>query len=201
MKTKIIAASVVFAVGFIVGLGLTYALLSKSPPTTIKTDASKTVVAAGGEKVDSTTDGLAPNKEGGNGPQTTAAGAPARAPGGVTANNQPAQVEKPAAKKWWTGLKGKTCKVDMGRAGALIMRQGGLKDGEVVDWMTRFGRNPRIGLIPKDDQIRLLVHGVGIDITGTPVAAMVTVEIEKNKKTGIIALHTQGLNVSLHPIN
>jgi len=200
MKTKIIAASVVFAVGFIVGLGLTYALLSKSPPTTIKTDASKIVVAPGEEKVDSTTGDLAPKKEGEDGPQTTAAGSPARAPG-VAAHNQPAQIEKPAEKKWWEGLKGKTCKVNMGRAGALIMRQGGLKDGEVVDWMTRFGRNPRIGLIPKDDQIRLLVHGVGVDITGTPVAAMVTVEIEKNKKTGIIALHTQGLNVSLHPIN
>lgn len=200
MKTKIIAASVVFAVGFIVGLGLTYALLSKSPPTTLKPDPTKVVVDLEEEKVDSTTEGLASKKEGDNGTQTTAAGLPARTRV-VAANDPPAQIEKPAAKKWWVGLKGKTCKVDMGRAGALIMRQGGLKDGEVVDWMTRFGRNPRIGLIPKDDQIRVLVHGVGVDITGTPVAAMITVEIEKNKKTGIIALHTQGLNVSLHPIN
>jgi hypothetical protein len=188
MKTRLIAAGTVFGVGFIVGLGLTYALLSDQPEGVRPPENGATAAESGAGATESAESAAGAASE-------ESVDSPATAPTMPVASDA-----KPAEKKWWVGLKGKTCKIDMGRAGALIVRQGGLEDGEVVNWMTRFGRNPRIGLIPKDEHKPVLVHGVGVDITNVPVAAMVTVELDGNKKTGIIALHTQGLNVSLVPI-
>ena len=73
----------------------------------------------------------------------------------------------------------------------------GLKDGEVVAWGDRFGRNPRIGLIAAEDKDEVLVHGVGVDGSGNPVAAMITREKQGKKTTGVIALRVAGLNVKL----
>ena len=107
----------------------------------------------------------------------------------------------PEPGKWWVGLAGKQCRVDLGKAPAVVIRKGEIKDGDVVDWKTAFGSAPRIGAIGKDESVVALVHGVAVDAVGTPTAALITVDRQGTPTTGIIALHTQGLRVSLSPVD
>ena len=82
----------------------------------------------------------------------------------------------------------------------MVIRQGGLKDGEEIDWNARFGRNARIGLIASDDNMEVVVHGIGVDKKGNPIAAMLTREKQGRKTTGVVALSVGKLNVSLQPL-
>ena len=111
-----------------------------------------------------------------------------------------AQDPKAAPANWWEGLVGKRCKVDLGRVKVLTMRDGDLKDGEVLDWKSKFGNRPAVGRLFQEQETIALVLGVATDSVGNPVAAKVTVERQGRSITGIIALHTQGLRVSLHPV-
>jgi type IV secretory pathway VirB10-like protein len=224
MKKQLVAGAIVFCVGFGIGLGLTYLLLSKQPtdadtpdpvhaeavsqanpvvssPSTEKTpapgtDDSKTPPATEPAKPDGAAQPAAP-ADPSSAPQSPE---PQKKPGAIDApaDESDPSLDQPAEPKWWEGLKGKVCKVDLGNARALIIRQGGVKDGEVINWSDRFGRNPRIGLMAKGELTGVLVHGVGISRNGDPTAAMITVEKQGRKTTGIIALHTQGLRVSLN---
>ncbi|MFT5430398.1 MAG: hypothetical protein ACI9OJ_001072 [Myxococcota bacterium] len=107
----------------------------------------------------------------------------------------------PSDGPWWEGLAGRVCSVDLGRARVLTIRKGDLKDGDVLDWKGSFGRNQRIGSLFKDDAAQVTVHGVAVNAAGTPVAAKITLDKKGRETTGIIALHTQGLKVTLLPID
>jgi hypothetical protein len=109
--------------------------------------------------------------------------------------------EAPQINKWWEGLAGTVCEIDLGRARALTIRKGKVKDGQVTDWSAAFGSNPRIGLLSAAEKNIVTVHGVAVDEQGTPIAAEVSLDKKGKITRGVIALHTQGLRVSLKPVN
>ena len=146
-------------------------------------------------KADGADPAAAPDKPGTDDPK------PAAAPDKPKAADAPPAAEPAGPKGWWQGLAGKRCRVDLGNAAALRMRSGELEDGQVVDWKRNFGSNQAIGSLAKVDDNVVLVHGVGVDESGTPIAAKVTIDRGGRKTTGIIALHTQGLKVTLRPLN
>jgi len=242
MKERLIASGVVFAVGFGIGLGLTWALLAKKPNT-----AEDPAVAEAQDNADFAAAPL-------NDPQAPASDAVPEAGTGEarTADNNapPAPADKdnldeepdepeaaspesdeptddadkpaatdtpdkpvaqpgvepeveiaPKSNAWWKGLAGKRCRVDLGRARALTIRKGTIEDGEKLDWSARFGGNARVGVLFAAEENFVTVKGVATNAAGTPVAAQVTVEKDGNKTTGIIALHTQGLKVTLYPVD
>ena len=242
VKKQLVAGTVVFVIGFGIGLGLTYLLLAKSPksedtqsPTVVNpSEETATSEEAAPTESEQKSPTIATNvtqrpAESETKPTPVAAEPKPTAPPPAAENaetaeakpEKPLEADKPSEKspkvpaepppkappeaktpaQWWTGLKGKTCKLNLGNARALVVRQGGLKDGDVVDWISRFGRNPRIGLIAQTDNLDVLVHGVGVSNSGIPTAAMITFEKQGRKTTGIVALYTQGLKVSLKPID
>jgi len=142
------------------------------------------------------------------------AAAPAQPPEGagvdeaVEPEGSPGQEPAPGAsktheddKKWWVGLAGKKCRVDLGRARALTIRTGELADGAVISWNEQFGKSPRIGLLYQGEDNVVTVHAVAVDSAGMPAAARITLDKQGRQTTGIIALHTQGLKVTLYPVD
>lgn len=128
--------------------------------------------------------------------------APPEKPEPETPTVQPQEENPPPAKgPWWKNLTGKKCKVDLGMAKALTIRKGELKDGATVNWRKEFGGNPRIGLLYANEDNIVTVHAVGTSAGGAPVAARVTLDKQGRRTTGIIALHTQGLKVTLYPVD
>lgn len=248
MKQRLIASGVVFAVGFGIGLGLTWALLAETPsnedaaasrdmadgatePAPVSPDDEVAVAAEGrtpeadepaveteSEAAASADDEPASDEEPtaeadtpptGDTPTTETEGAVAEgdspdptAPAGAAAPGaEPAEEVEPRSNAWWKGLVGKRCRVDLGRAKALTIRRGDLEEGEKLDWVTRFGTNPRIGLLSAAETTIVTVHGVATNAGGTPVAAKITLTRQGVDTTGIIALHTQGLRVTLYPVD
>ena len=108
--------------------------------------------------------------------------------------------ESPQDTNWWEGLTGKQCVVDLGNARALTIRKGKITDGQVADWATDFGRLSRIGLMNALDKNVVTVHGVAINALGTPIAAEISLDKQGKITRGVIALHTQGLRVTLRPL-
>lgn len=291
MKQRLIAAFAVFAVGFGVGLGATYALLSKKPTAPGADTETAAADDLGPESGDAAAGNAAPDPRAPGAakaapaaapaaepavaeagvPAVDEAGAPAAAeaggaapteaanpaepgagasdaptegvgavepaadpgrdapPGTVVtgagvvappAEEPPAAAEAPPAApeppavaaptgvidpkaapaNWWEGLAGKRCKVDLGRVKVLTIREGELKDGEVVDWKARFGNRPAVGRLFQEQEAIVTVLGVATDSVGNPVAAKIEFERQGKRLTGIIALHAQGLRVSLHPV-
>jgi hypothetical protein len=154
------------------------------------------------------TDGAEPAvgpDDGTGGTGTEAAGSGDDGTGDGTADpssdDSPGDQPPPSDGPWWEGLAGRVCSVDLGRARVLTIRKGDLRDGDVLDWKGSFGRNQRIGSLFKDDEAQVTVHGVAVNAAGTPVAAKITLDKKGRETTGIIALHTQGLKVTLLPID
>jgi len=233
MKQRVIASVIVFGVGFVVGLGATYTLLSRTPstastpkaPPAALTDtavppapsesASKTppalvsttrVAAPVGEDkpnsklADSNTTSQASSQNNKPLPPVEPTILPATTPGSLPADSK--EEEKPAAAvKWWEGLVDTTCEIDLGRARALTIRKGKVKDGQITDWSAAFGSNPRIGLLSASERNIATVHGVAVDEQGKPIAAEISLKRKNSTTRGVIALHTQGLRVTLKPIN
>ena len=132
---------------------------------------------------------------------TAAANKQAQATAPVEDAAEPQAVDKPSEPKWWEGLVGTRCDIDLGRARALTIRKGTVKDGATTDWSTAYGGNPRIGLINAADKNIVTVHGVAVSEQGTPIAAEVSLDRKGKITRGVIALHTQGLRVSLRKID
>ncbi len=107
----------------------------------------------------------------------------------------------PRSNAWWKGLVGQKVRIDLGKTKALTIRRGELEDGEKLDWSRRFGTAPRVGLLYAAEKNFATVLGVAVNAAGTPVAAKVSVEQKGVKVTGIIALHTRGLKVTLYPVD
>ena len=102
---------------------------------------------------------------------------------------------------WWKGLVGRRATVDLGKTKALSVRKGLLKDGDVLDWGRRFGTADKLGTLYNGDPNVATVHGVATNSAGTPVAAQVSITAQGREITGIIALHTQGLKITLRPVD
>lgn len=226
MKQRLIASGLVFAVGFTIGLGLTWALLGDQPDG----DPSDLTAAAEGDQLADDDEPApieaaepanaadAPEPDADQQGEDEVAGDDAPA-GEEPAQNEPAAADPPAqgepadeapaadeptadspalkSNAWWKGLEGKRRKVDMGQTKALSIRKGTIKDGEKLDWSKRFGTAGRIGLLYAAEENIVTVHAVAVNAAGNPVAAQITLEKQGKETTGVIALHTQGLKVSL----
>jgi len=116
-------------------------------------------------------------------------------PAGVTPPAEP--TAKSEINKWWEDLSDTRCLVDLGRARALTIRKGKLRDGQVTEWASAFGSLPRIGLLSALEKNVVTVHGVAVNDQGTPIAAEISYDRLGKTTRGIIALHTQGLKVTL----
>ncbi|MFT7623990.1 MAG: hypothetical protein ACI9WU_003176, partial [Myxococcota bacterium] len=124
-------------------------------------------------------------------------------PGAEEPKAEEPKADEPEFKSnaWWKGLSGQRMRVDLGGTKALTIRRGDLEDGEKLEWVRRFGTNSRVGLLYATEKNMVTVHGVATNAAGTPVAAKVTYEKDGQKVTGIIALRTQGLKVTLYPVD
>ncbi len=244
MKQRIIASVVVFSVGFGIGLGLTWALLSKQPADAAPQATGDDPQAAAQPAADLPTEPVEAVREA-TPPAADAPEPEAEQPGEEPAADEPEaddpeadmpEAEAPAAKTpeapaeekvepiklqpveepeedtaepepapksnaWWKGLSGKKVRIDLGKTKALTIRRGELEDGEKLEWSRRFGTSPRVGLLYAAEKNFATVHGVAVNAAGTPVAAKVTVQQKGVEVTGIIALHTQGLKVTLYPVD
>jgi len=248
MKQRLIASGLVFAVGFGIGLGLTWALLARgntnvaAAPAAVAGPGSGPIVelpsnesvpeeqveaapaSEEGPAAIASTEGTAPPEAAPleeeadaaqEGTEGTAAPQPAddsNVAGDSMANeNTDTEAEEDAESQdsaaaansnaWWRGLAGKRCRVDLGQTRALSIRRGTLKDGDRLDWGSTFSTNPRLGLMYTEEENIVLVHGVATNSAGTPVAAHVTLNKQDRETSGVIALHTQGLKVTLHPVD
>ena len=83
---------------------------------------------------------------------------------------------------------------------ALITVSGAMFTAVLANWDKVFGNKPAAGRLFQEQETIALVHGVATDSVGNPVAAKISLERGGRTVTGVIALHTEGLRVSLHPV-
>ncbi len=229
MKKQLIIAIAVFAVGFAVGYGITWLLVSgggpsepsarAEVPSTLKSKDAAPAAAKPAPRADAAKPAAKP-EAGGADEIGTAPVASTKAPAGTSAGakvgtkpaaaaapgemprptGQDVAAAKPKPTTWWDSCVGKTCAVDWGEVrGGISIRKGTIKHGARVDWKLRFGGAARIETV-KTTQKTFTVHGVGLGLDGLPTCA--EVEYTRRGKTvrGIVALKLGSKRISMNPI-
>lgn len=223
MKQQLLISVVVFTVGFGLGYGVTWLLVSKGdddaassegpsslPPKsaalTPPTPPAATPDAAEQPEPEAAADvqadaGPTAEADGEAVPEADAAAAASAEPDVPAAPAEP-DVPPPPPRElpWWDRCVGKKCEVDFGElTGGLTVRKGSIEHGTRVDWTLRFGGAQRVDVIPTNRPLTVEVRGVGIGGDGKPTAA--EIEYRKGGRTivGIIALKIGNKRITMSP--
>ena len=199
-REQIITAIGVFVVGFGLGYGATWILVSDDDQGK---DAPSAPVAAGAdiqENVASqgdTSPAPSPEADTHSASSTdTGPGEPAEAPDTKTVEEAPPQEEAP----WWKACLGKPSKVDFGGVrGGLSIRRGSIKHGSIVDWNLRFKNARRLEILPTDRSATVLLRAVGLSGSGQPVAAEIEWKTARQTIVGVISLQPGDKRVTMQP--
>lgn len=218
MTLRFLIALLVFAGSFALGLFGTYALISRNAGQGIHAVPSAEQVGASERAEARGTEGAQPGRavqvaaspadlrpEGGQEPRAAAPSEGDATLGTLpdVSGQQEPEKEAPApqeeaAPTWWSGLVGKRCVVRLDEAGfsGLSVREGELRDGERVDWSSRFGKARKVGSIRAKGSATVLVEALGFGADGLPNAALVT--LDKGKR-GVVSLQVEGKQVRIEP--
>lgn len=98
-------------------------------------------------------------------------------------------------------LLGKPCTIEFGDIQALVVRQGDLQHGQLVNWKDDIGGRPRAGRIGRDENAVVTPLAFGYRTSGgKPTAAYVRVESGSRSFDGVIPLKIGKKHLELRPV-
>jgi|GEM_PF-4252866 hypothetical protein len=192
MYRRYLTAFVIFLVSFAAGLGLTRLFLKSTPPS----GQHPPTIIQNGDNTETNADGET---------ETTRNNVSDRSSLIATDNSAPTNTlippPAPVTRRWWQGLGNKRCRVNLGNTTSLRIRQGTLNDGQVINWEEQFAQQTQMGLLQREENHVVLVHGVGVNENQEPIAAHITLSGIGSEVSGIIALSVNDVRVTLYPVD
>jgi len=71
----------------------------------------------------------------------------------------------------------------------------------VINWEEQFAQQTQMGLLQREENHVVLVHGVGVNENQEPIAAHITLSGIGSEVSGIIALSVNDVRVTLYPVD
>jgi hypothetical protein len=189
MHRRYLTAFVIFLVSFAAGLGLTRLFLQSTPPAPPSGQHPPKIIQNGD------------NPETKDPHHSASDQATLVASTHSTPTNTLIPPLTPVTRPWWQGLGNKRCRVNLGDTTSLRIRKGTLNDGQVINWADQFAQQPQVGLLHREENHVVLVHGVGVDRNKKPIAAHITLTRGGKEVSGIIALFVNDVRATLYPVD